>query len=301
MQLTTGPMSFVSYVPGKDGKKIFALGLQQKGELVRYDAGARQFVPFLGGISAREVSFSHDGQWAAYVSFPERILWRSKVDGSQRFQLTFPPAQAFYPGWSPDQKKIAFGGTAPGKPSKIYVIPAAGGTPQQVMPGERYEGNPNWSPDGNSLLFGRLPFLEGGVSGLVALHVLDLRTDQISTIPGSEGLAYPSLSPDGRYIAASRDQQNVMLYDSKTQKWTEAATLRANSLYWSRDGKYIYFDNFAAIYRVRISDRKLEEVLNLKDVRRIGGPSSGLAPDGSVFLVRNIGSEEIYALELQAP
>ena len=45
----------------------------------------------LRGISAEFVSFSRDGQWVAYVSYPEGTLWRSKLDGSSRLQLTYPP------------------------------------------------------------------------------------------------------------------------------------------------------------------------------------------------------------------
>jgi hypothetical protein len=54
-QLTTGPLSFTSLTPGPDGRKLFAHGLQGRGELVRYDAKSHQFVPFLSGISAGEL------------------------------------------------------------------------------------------------------------------------------------------------------------------------------------------------------------------------------------------------------
>jgi hypothetical protein len=41
-----------------------------RGELSRYDAKAAQFVSFLSGISADMVTFSRDGQWVAYASYP---------------------------------------------------------------------------------------------------------------------------------------------------------------------------------------------------------------------------------------
>ena len=62
-----------------------------------YDTKSRQFSPFLGGISAEYVSFSRDGQWVAYVSYPEGTLWRSKLDGSSRQQLTYPPMYPVLP------------------------------------------------------------------------------------------------------------------------------------------------------------------------------------------------------------
>src|SRR5438094_3144560 len=116
VQLTYGPLNFLGPVPSKDGKRLFAIGSQPHGELVRYDAKSGQFVPYLGGISADHVSFSKDGQWVAYFAFPEGNLWRSKIDGSERLQLTFAPMQAWLPRWSPDGKQIAFQGTIPNKP-----------------------------------------------------------------------------------------------------------------------------------------------------------------------------------------
>jgi serine/threonine protein kinase len=85
-----------------DGKKLFTQGLQDRGELIRYDAQHRAFVPFLSGIWATDLRFSRDGQWVAYVSYPEGTLWRSRVDGSDRLQLTNPPVFAALPRWSPD-------------------------------------------------------------------------------------------------------------------------------------------------------------------------------------------------------
>jgi dipeptidyl aminopeptidase/acylaminoacyl peptidase len=89
VQLTAGPMSLSLPLPSKDGKKLFALGVQKRGELVRYDAKSGQFVPCLGGISAAGLAFSADGDGVAYVTYPESNLWRSHADGSNKMQLTF--------------------------------------------------------------------------------------------------------------------------------------------------------------------------------------------------------------------
>ena len=52
------------------------------------------FSPFLSGISADSVTYSRDGQWVAYVSYPDGTLWKSKLDGSQRMQISYPPLSA---------------------------------------------------------------------------------------------------------------------------------------------------------------------------------------------------------------
>jgi Tol biopolymer transport system component len=305
MQLTTGPMNTGAILPSKDGKRLFTVGWQERGELVRYDLKSQQFAPYLSGISTFFLAFSKDEEWVAYVTFPEGALWRSRVDGSQRLQLTSPPMRVFICRWSPDGKKIAFNAKSPGKPWKIYVVPAEGGSPQQLMPGERNESNPNWSPDGNSLAFGRAPWAEGGTSETMAIQVLDLRTKQVSTLPGSEGLYSPRWSPDGRYISAvPADDTKLLLFDFRTQEWVELVHMPVNFDNYSRDGKYLYVDSpfgdDPAFYRVRISDHKMERLVSWKDFRRANLFSS-LAPDDSPLVVRDAGTHEIYALDWEAP
>ena len=309
-QLTVGPLNFLSPVPSVDGKKIFVIGSQVRGELVRYDSKTRQFTPYLSGISAEGVDFTRDGNWATYEVFPESTLWRSKVDGSERLQLTFPPMQVGLPRWSPDGKRIAFMGQLPGKPQKVYIISADGGSPQQAMPGERNEADPTWSPDGNALVFGDLPsnVLGPGTGSSMMIRLLDLKTNQVSTIAGSQGLRSPRWSPSGRYIdAMTDDAQKLMLFDFTTQKWVELAKVNTNYHCWSRDSNFIYADSFGAtagFFRIRISDRKQDRVTSLKDLRRAFGtmgPWAGLTPDNSPLLVGDVGTQEIYALDWQAP
>jgi Tol biopolymer transport system component len=302
--LTAGPLNYYSPVPSLDGKKLFVVGSQPRGELQRFDVKSRQFASYLPGISAEGLDFSRDGQWVAYVAFPEGSLWRSKVDGSQRSQLTFPPMQAFLPRWSPDGKRIAFAGSVPGRPYNIFLVSAEGGSPQQVTSGETDEGDVSWSADGNRLAFGFMNFSD---LAKAFIYLLDLRTHQTSVLPGSEGHFSPRWSPDGRYIAAipAAAQQSLVLFDFTTQKWTELTKLNMGYPNWSRDSKYIYFDSAGsdpAFYRARISDQKLDRLVSLKNLRRAGRFAwTGLAPDDSPLLLRDVGTEEIYALDWEAP
>jgi len=302
--LTSGPMDFAEPLPSKDGKKLFVMGVQARGELVRYDSQSRQFVPYLSGISAEGVSFSSDGAWVVYVAYPEGTLWRSKVDGSERLQLGFTPMNASMPRWSPDGQQIAFTGALPGRPWQVYVVSAEGGTPQQLTTGESNRGIPHWSPDGNSLAFGGFPG-----EGPIAIYILDLKTRQVATLPGSEGLFAPRWSPNGRYLAAS-DGHRLVGFDFTTRKWADWGNFDSlGAKNWSRDGTYLYFDanlkNDMAFYRLRINDRKLERLVSLKDLGRHAwgtlGPWTGLAPDNSPLALRDIGTQEIYALDWEAP
>jgi Tol biopolymer transport system component len=72
----------------------------------------------------------------------------------------------------------------------------------------------------------------------------------VSVVPGSEQMFSPHWSPDGRYIAAmSGDSQKIMLFDFKTEEWTELAGITSAYPNWSRDGNYIYFHTFGSDHR----------------------------------------------------
>ena len=148
-------MSLTSPMPSKDGKKLFVVGQTYRGELTRYEPKSGQFLPFLGGISAEYVDFSKDGEWVAYVSYPEGMLWRSKADGSERLQLTAPPNHSLMPRWSPDGKRIVFYELPVDQSARIYEVSPEGGTARQLMPDDPSQQlDPNWSPDGSKIVFG---------------------------------------------------------------------------------------------------------------------------------------------------
>jgi len=247
---------------------------------VRYDAKLRQLGPFLDGISADQARFSRDGQWVAYIAYPEGTLWRSKMDGSQRLQLTFSPMLAAAPRWSPDGKRITFvGGSAPEKLCSIYVVSSDGGKPEKLMPHEPCQGANDWSPDGNSLIFVQ--------SGGVSINVLDLKTRRVSVLPGSKGLGDTyefCISPDGRYLVAmppAYPNHSLIVLDMRSHKTVEIACPPES---WP--------------------DNKLEPIANFGQFQLAAGTSGfwmGLAPDESWMMLRNAAIQEIYALDWEAP
>ncbi len=113
-ELTSGQLSSRSPVLSSDGKKLFVVGQQRRGEAEQWDPKAGKWVQILGGLAAQMVNYSPDGEWISYVSFPEGDLWRSRPDGSERLQLTFAPLQVLTPFWSADSKYISFAGIIPG-------------------------------------------------------------------------------------------------------------------------------------------------------------------------------------------
>ena len=115
------------------GKEIFAIGEAPRGELTVYDPKSGLFAKYGSGLSAGFTDFSRDGQWIAYVSHPDGMLWRSRIDGSERLQLTFPPmGPILNPKWSPDGRFILFTDFNERAP-KVYLISADSGAPQLLV------------------------------------------------------------------------------------------------------------------------------------------------------------------------
>lgn len=88
-------------------------------------------------------------------------------------------------------------------------------------------------------------------------------------------------------------------------KWTEIPVKGwiVGDYYFSHDGRYVYLEDLtdSTIYRYGVVDRKIQRVGSLKGLRR---PSIdtfwfGLAPDDSILAMRDLGTHEIYAFDIE--
>jgi eukaryotic-like serine/threonine-protein kinase len=310
MLVAGGPLTYERSAVSPDGKRLYQVGTQARGQLVRYDSRVGEYVPYLSGISAQYLSFSADGEWVAYADYPQNRLWRSRTDGSDALELSPPSMTVLTSSWSPDGKRIAFVGGMPGEKQKIYLIPIEGGSPQEVRTGGQSEGSPSFSPDGNSMAFWSFSGSTGGYVGKNrTIQILDLKSGKIAELKNSEGFGLPRWSPDGKYISArSPDGAEPLIFDLKTQRSSKLSDLPAEFPQWSHDGKYLFFvtrlPQKVAVNRVRVSDHHVEQVLDLKGFHQEWGdigPWFGLAPDDSLLFVRAAGTADIYALDWEAP
>lgn len=305
--LTDGPLQFKAPVASRTGDRIFFLGSDARFAMKRYIAARRDNPveePWLE--DAIRVTYSRDGQWVAWTT-PNGSLWRARPDGSQRLQLTPADMEVFLADWSPDGSSLAIMARDPGHAWHIYFVSSAGGSPKLAVEDRRGAGDPSWSPDGRSLVYGRLNDVMGKESSDRKLQILDVRTGHITTMPGSDGLYSPRWSPDGRYIAAlSLNGRKVELFNFKESKWTELPLSSGADPHWSADSRSLFVHEFTnplqPIVRVSVPELKIEETLPLfkpGDHSGVEFTFSGVTPTGDMLVRARNNMADLYALSIE--
>jgi len=303
--VAVGVMNYRGPLTSKDGRKLFMRAEALKGEFVRYDYRSQQFIPLLPSISGRTAAYSRDGKWIAYTSLADNNMWRCASDGTECLQLTHGMQQTALPRWSPDGRMLVFMARHFGGNWGIFAVTATGGNLQSFTAGNRSDGDPDWSPNGEQLVFGNI--LEPAEAK--AIYVLNWRTHNVSTLPGSKGYFSPRWSPDGRFIVAIRsDDQRLDIFTFASGTWERLTQIPGAYPNWSHDGKYVYFLSNASggrtVLRVNIKDGSAERVASLGGVERapfMMGDWIGLAPDDSPVAVRNLTTEDIYSWDFIRP
>lgn len=185
----------------------------------------------------------------------------------------------------------------------IYTVGANGEELQSLSQGNRSEGDPDWSADGERLVFGNV--LEPLESR--ALYLLNVRTREASMLAGSRGYHWPRWSPSGRNIVAVESgSEELAVVDWETGRWERLRGVTGAYPTWSGDGRYVYFlglrNGRRVVLRMEMEGRRVEEVVAMETVERapfMMGDWIGLMPDDSVVAVRNVSSDEIYSWDLE--
>ena len=88
-------------------------------------------------------------------------------------------------------------------------------------------------PDGDSIVFTM------GSEGPYPIIGSNLKTQDVSKIPGSDGMGGPRVSRDGRYMTT---RGITMLYDFQSQQWSEFSKVKCSGAVsnWSFDSKSLY-------------------------------------------------------------
>jgi hypothetical protein len=104
----------------------------------------------------------------------------------------------------------------------------------------------------------------------------------------------------------SEGSTDLILFDLQTKHWT---TMFHGTLVgfpnWSHDGRFIYFDgsvlnDHLGVYRVPVAGGQAEPIVDMRDFPWTGWYSGwfGLDPDDNPLVLRDEGTDEIYALTL---
>lgn len=309
VQLTTGPIAFDHPVALPAAARVFVIGSQSEYQLLRIDPKTSSKTAMLTESGATNIDFSLDGQWVVYAARESGTLWKSRLDGSGKLELTAKATGAFAPTWSPDEKQILFTGFLLDKQPRLYVVSSKGGTPKPVLPtGNKWASmSGDWKTDGRQIV---MDVQDTETSAEPNIRVLDLETNAITELEESEGLVEPRWSSDGRYIAALHPRKKqIWLYDCQSKKWSALADANfPSALRWSPGGDALYFQDVdeleQSVFRIPMATKEVDRVTSFGDLLSFGASRcffTGISPDGSVYVTVDHGGVDVYSVDLQLP
>jgi Tol biopolymer transport system component len=177
-------------------------------------------------------------------------IWLLPLAGGPAARFTFIASD--HPVWSPDGSRIAFGAMT----SALYIKTSAGSENEELVlkaakitnqiAGDDYRMPCNWSRDGKFLVY-----MERGAKDLFSLWTLPLSGDRQPRLllQNEFNNRCGALSPDGRWIAYSSDEQGRS--EIYVQAFRETGTLSGRKWQvsynggtwpkWRRDGKELFF------------------------------------------------------------
>ena len=286
-RLTTNPASDTQPRWSPDGKNIAFVssrgGSPQIWTIDPNGGEAAQLTSLSTGASG--VLWSRDGRFLAFTSsvYPDAADDATNKKKAEAAEASKVKARIFetlfYRYWN---------AWSDGTRSHVFVMPAAGGTPVDVTPGDfdapplDLGGSPDYafSPDGTELAFVRNvdPELKKGLGTNNDVFLVPTSGGEPRKITSSKANDnQPLYSPDGRFIAYramarpgyESDKQSLILYERKTgatRDLTGSVDVSVGETLWLPDSSGLYFDTDEkgrnALYRVAISGGKPEKVLD---------------------------------------
>jgi len=309
--LAAEPSGSWSPFVGRDGKHVYFYSGSQLQETERMDLKSHRFADFLTQIRpAMMLSFSRDGLWVSYVHAETGLLWCSRADGNGRQQLTESGLQVGFPRWSTDGQGLAFSGSRAGQPINVYTIPAKGGNPEQLVPGTDGLSDPDWSPDGSSIVVTRDIAASANAPADSMLAIVDLKSRQVKDVDGSRHRAFARWSPDGRYLAALNDvTHSIDIYELRSATWRTLSPGRSiGQPAWSGDGTYLYYQDLLQpgepLFRAHVKSGRVDKVADFQDVLNGGVHRCvflGLAPNGDPLVSFLRTDSDIYGAAVSFP
>ncbi|MEE8478066.1 MAG: protein kinase, partial [Gemmatimonadales bacterium] len=227
--------------------------------VVRLDRSGRprgEPVRVTSGLHPHTISVAADGSTAAYSQLSlRRNVWQLAIPASGSVSISL--AQPVTVGSqnievarvSPDGQWLVFDANVRGN-ADIYLMPVAGGEPQQVTRDPADEFSPDLSPDGREIVYHSLKY---GTRDLFLVPAVGGDPVRLTDDPSED--YHPRFSPDGLGIAFTRRvssaEQNVYLMTREVAGGPWTAPRRISSAphswnpRWSPDGRHLVYHSCA--------------------------------------------------------
>ncbi len=203
-------LAFVSYRTGKPEINLYS-----------FLDGSRLPFPIFNTL-AYAAAISPDGSQMVFsLRSPrgDQDLYVSKVDGSDRHDITNNPSIDTSPTWSPSGRQIAFVSDREGAVAQIYICDVDGANIRRIVKEGGDADSPAWSPDGRWIAFHWKPHL-GLNYDIYLAEVSTGKFFQLTSDAGSN--VSPSWAPDGKHICfesnrTGTNQIYIMAINSENQ------------------------------------------------------------------------------------
>jgi dipeptidyl aminopeptidase/acylaminoacyl peptidase len=183
------------------------------------------------------------------ITDPQQITSKSKLDVQpltiEKLFLTHSIGEST---WSPDGKQVAFITNISGR-RNIWLVPSAGGWPEQLTVSDQRQAAPAWSPSGRWIAYGSDTdgneqwdiFMVSPSNGQIVnlTNTPEISEEGFAWSPDSEKLVY-SVKPKE---AANYEIDTIEVLTKKVTHITSNTPKQLNNFgaIWSKDGKWIVF------------------------------------------------------------
>ncbi len=217
-----------------------------------------------------EVCFCPADSFVVFVDIVDgkKQIFRVKLDGSDKTNLTSNNFNNFQPQISPDGSQICF--TTERSKTKSIAIMNIDGSDQKVLTDDKgNDQHPHFSPEGGKIVF------SSDRKGVSDIFMLEISTSKISDLFVNKSYDIePQFSPDGKFVLfisnmrglKYRDLILLNLKSGKIKNLTESLNHFNQNPEFLPDGKSVVFESIrfedAEIYRVGIDGRNLINLTN---------------------------------------
>jgi Tol biopolymer transport system component len=202
-------------------------------------------------------------------------------------------------GPSPDGRWIAFSQMDGEDRASLWIMPAAGGAPVQLLGGGYLDMGPTWSSDGGRIFFvSNRPARAGDTNSYAMSLPIDTETGRVAGSPRQLTLdhvtpAGVAQSPDGRHIAyGTRDDQfaiRVIPASGGNARTIHETPDWLFNVGWSSDGDAVLFSSRPQGRDLRIAYRVPAAGGTAVELFRTEKNIHSISPDGRLFVTMEPG------------